>query len=162
ARFAEWAAALKRLGIHRVDGRVIGDDNAFDDDGLGSGWAWDDLAASFATGVGALQFNQSTAQLVILPSQPGEPAHVQVAPDAAHLSVVNHSTTGTGGPLLVHPIPQSSRIELDGAIAPTSARILRNVSVTNPTIYFANAVRDGLMRNGIDVTGPAVDIDDLD
>jgi serine-type D-Ala-D-Ala carboxypeptidase/endopeptidase (penicillin-binding protein 4) len=162
ARFAEWAAALKRLGIQRVDGRVIGDDNAFDDDGLGAGWAWDDLAASFATAVGALQFNQNTAQLVILPSRPGEPAHVQVAPDAAHLTVVNHSTTGTGGPLLVRPIPQSSRIEVDGAIAPTSTRILRNVSVPNPTIYFVNAVRDGLMRNGIDVTGPAVDIDDLD
>src|SRR5262245_32341393 len=114
ARFAEWAAALKRLGIQRVDGRVIGDDNAFDDDGLGAGWAWDDLAASFATGVGAMQFNQNTAQLVILPSRPGEPAHVQVAPDAAHLTVINHSTTGTGGPLLVRPIAQSSRIELDG------------------------------------------------
>src|SRR5262245_35306242 len=57
---------------------------------------------------------------------------------------------------------QSSKIELNGTIAPTSTRILRNVSVPNPTIYFANAVRDGLMRNGIDVTGPAVDIDDLD
>jgi len=109
-----------------------------------------------------LQFNQNTAQLVILPSRPGEPAHVQVAPDAAHLTVVNHSTTGTGDPLLVRPIPQSSGIELDGAIAPTSGRIMRNVSVPNPTIYFVNAVRDGLMRNGVDVTGPAVDIDDLE
>jgi len=162
ARFAEWAAAFKRLGIQRVDGRVIGDDNAFDDEGLGTGWAWDDLAASFATGVGALQFNQNTAQLVIVPSRPGEPAHVQVTPDAAHLTVVNHSTTGSGGPLLVRPIPQSSGIELDGAIATTSGRMLRNVSVPNPTIYFVNAVREGLMRNGVDVTGPAVDIDDLD
>jgi len=41
-----------------------------------------DLAASFATGVGALQFNQNTAQLVVMPSAPGEPAQVQVTPEA--------------------------------------------------------------------------------
>jgi D-alanyl-D-alanine carboxypeptidase/D-alanyl-D-alanine-endopeptidase (penicillin-binding protein 4) len=162
ARFAEWAAVLKRLGIHRVEGRIVGDDNAFDDEGLGAGWAWDDLAASFATGVGALQFNQNTAQLVITPSRSGEPVHVQVTPDAAHLSVLNRTSTGAGAPLTVRPIPHSPTIELDGTVAPTSARVLRNVSVPNPTTYFANAVRDGLIRNGVDVVGPAVDIDDLD
>jgi D-alanyl-D-alanine carboxypeptidase/D-alanyl-D-alanine-endopeptidase (penicillin-binding protein 4) len=162
ARFAEWAATLKRLGIQKVDGRIIGDDNAFDDDGLGAGWAWDDLAASFATGVGALQFNQNTAQLVVTPSSSGEAARVQVTPEAARLTVLNHTTTGSGAPLVVRPIPRSSTIELNGAIAPTSERVLRNVSVPNPTIYFGNAVRDGLIRNGVDVAGPAVDIDDLD
>jgi serine-type D-Ala-D-Ala carboxypeptidase/endopeptidase (penicillin-binding protein 4) len=162
ARFAEWAAALKRLGIQKISGRVIGDDNAFDDEGLGAGWAWDDLAASYATGVGALQFNQNTAQLVITPSAAGQAAHVQVTPEAAHLSVLNRTTTGDGAPLSVRPIPHSSTIELDGAIGASSGRVLRNVSVPNATLYFANAVRDGLTRNGVEVVGPAVDIDDLD
>src|SRR5580765_3733733 len=35
ALFAEWADALKRAGIRTVTGRVIGDDNAFEDNGLG-------------------------------------------------------------------------------------------------------------------------------
>lgn len=159
--FAQWSAVLKRIGIQKIDGRIIGDDDAFDDDGLGTGWAWDDLAASYATPVGALQFNQNTAQLVVTPSTVGEPAHVQVTPDAAHLTVLNHTTTGTGAPLTIRPTPRSPVVELDGAIAPSAERILRNVSVPNPTVYFANAVRDGLIRNGIEVTGPAVDIDDL-
>src|SRR4029077_7175898 len=30
-RFAEWAAVLKRAGIRTIAGRIIGDDNAFDD-----------------------------------------------------------------------------------------------------------------------------------
>jgi len=34
------------------------------------------------------------------------------------------------------------------------------VSVDNPTLFFANAVRSGLIARGIDVRGPAVDIDD--
>jgi serine-type D-Ala-D-Ala carboxypeptidase/endopeptidase (penicillin-binding protein 4) len=161
SRFAEWADVLKRIGIQKIEGRIIGDDSAFDDEGLGAGWAWDDLAASYATSVGALQFNQNTAQLVITPSVPGEPAHIQVTPEAAHLTVLNRTTTGTGSPLTVRPIPHSPTIELEGAIPPSSERVLRNVSVPNPTIYFVNAVRDGLIRNGIEVDGPAVDIDDL-
>jgi serine-type D-Ala-D-Ala carboxypeptidase/endopeptidase (penicillin-binding protein 4) len=159
--FREWTVVLKRIGIQKIEGRIIGDDSAFDDEGLGAGWAWDDLAASYATSVGALQFNQNTAQLVITPAAQSEPAHVQVTPEAAHLTVLNRTITGAGAPLTVRPIPHSPTIELDGAIAPSSERVLRNVSVPNPTIYFVNAVRDGLIRNGIEVGGPAVDIDDL-
>jgi D-alanyl-D-alanine carboxypeptidase/D-alanyl-D-alanine-endopeptidase (penicillin-binding protein 4) len=85
-----------------------------------------------------------------------------VTPESAHVSVLNRSTTGAGAPLSVRPIPHSSTIELDGAIAPSAQRVLRNISVPNPTTYFANALRDGLIRNGIEVVGPAVDIDDLD
>ena len=33
----DWAEALRAAGITRVDGRVVGDDNAFDDAGLGAG-----------------------------------------------------------------------------------------------------------------------------
>jgi D-alanyl-D-alanine carboxypeptidase/D-alanyl-D-alanine-endopeptidase (penicillin-binding protein 4) len=164
ARFAEWATVLKRDGIRAIDGRIIGDDNAFDDDGLGTGWAWDDLAASYATSVSALQFNQNTAQLVVTPAAlSGQPPRVEVAPESARLSVLNRSTTAGGGPpLSVRAIPKTSTVELDGTIPPTADRVLRNVSVPNPTLYFANAARDGLIRNGIEVVGPAVDIDDVD
>jgi serine-type D-Ala-D-Ala carboxypeptidase/endopeptidase (penicillin-binding protein 4) len=164
ARFAEWAATLKAAGVRSIAGRIIGDDNAFDDDGLGTGWAWDDLAASYATSIGALQFNQNTAQLVISPAPAsGEPPRVDVAPAAARLTVLNRALTAPGGPALsVRAIPRTSTIELDGSIPAASERVTRNVSVPNPTLYFANAVRDGLIRNGIEVAGPAVDIDDLD
>ena len=41
AVFADWAAALQAAGFQRIDGRIIGDDNLFDDEGIGAGWAWD-------------------------------------------------------------------------------------------------------------------------
>jgi serine-type D-Ala-D-Ala carboxypeptidase/endopeptidase (penicillin-binding protein 4) len=37
----------------------------------------------------------------------------------------------------------------------------RNVAVVNPTIYFAQSVKDGLVARGIDVFGGAADMDDL-
>ena len=51
AVFAEWIAALKAAGITRIDGRIVGDDQAFDDEGLGGGWAWDDLQYGYAAPV---------------------------------------------------------------------------------------------------------------
>ena len=45
--FGAWADALKAQGISAIDGRIIGDDNALDDEGLGYGWAWNNLSAGY-------------------------------------------------------------------------------------------------------------------
>jgi serine-type D-Ala-D-Ala carboxypeptidase/endopeptidase (penicillin-binding protein 4) len=39
--FDDWGAELQRRGIRIVNGRLVGDDNAFDEPGLGQGWSWD-------------------------------------------------------------------------------------------------------------------------
>ena len=43
AVFSSWIAALREAGIKAIEGRIIGDDQAFDDENLGGGWAWDYL-----------------------------------------------------------------------------------------------------------------------
>ena len=48
-----------------------------------------------------------------------------------------------------------------GRIALDSAAQTRTISVGNPTLYFANALRAGLVANGIDVLGGAADAGDL-
>jgi D-alanyl-D-alanine carboxypeptidase/D-alanyl-D-alanine-endopeptidase (penicillin-binding protein 4) len=94
AALDEWAAALRAAGITSVEGRVIGDDQAFDDEGLGAGWAWDYLQAGYAAPVGALQFNENTATLTITPSPlPGDPAIVTLTPGAGY-DIVNRAVTG--------------------------------------------------------------------
>src|SRR5947207_12486586 len=65
--WADWATRLKAAGITAIDGRIVGDDNAFEDEGLGSGWAWDDVPAGFAAPVSALQFNEGNVQVRLGP-----------------------------------------------------------------------------------------------
>src|SRR5439155_15490898 len=36
------AERLNGLGVRTIGGRILGDDHAFDGDGLGFGWSWDD------------------------------------------------------------------------------------------------------------------------
>jgi D-alanyl-D-alanine carboxypeptidase/D-alanyl-D-alanine-endopeptidase (penicillin-binding protein 4) len=68
--FQEWAEEIKAAGIHTVSGRLVGDDTAFADNGLGTGWAWDDLDRSYATSVGALQFNETRRRSRWRPGRP--------------------------------------------------------------------------------------------
>jgi D-alanyl-D-alanine carboxypeptidase/D-alanyl-D-alanine-endopeptidase (penicillin-binding protein 4) len=163
--FQEWADQLKAKGITSVNGRLVGDDNSFDDEPLGSGWAWDDLDSSFATGVGALQFNQNTARLTITPGAAvGEAANITVAGPGAPLGVSNQMITSAAGvppSIITRRLPGSSLIVVTGSIPVGSEAAFRNVSVDNPTLYFINQLRDALVANGIDISGPAIDIDEL-
>jgi D-alanyl-D-alanine carboxypeptidase/D-alanyl-D-alanine-endopeptidase (penicillin-binding protein 4) len=165
AVFDRWAALLKERGIRSINGRVVGDDNAFDDDGLGTGWAWDDLGASYATSVGGLQYNENTARVTVGPGPAaGEPASIATQPEAAQLTLRNLVRTAPAGnpaSVQIRLLPLTSTLELRGAVPVDARPFVRNTSVPNPTVYFANAVRIALARNGIDVTGPAVDIDDV-
>ncbi len=163
--FQSWAETLKRLGIHAIHGRIVGDDNSFDDDPWGSGWAWDDLDRSFATGVGSLQFNQNTAQLRFEPAaRAGDPAIVTIGPAGSGLELRNLTTTTTAHTstaLEVRRRLDSPILELRGSLPVASGTIVRNVAVNNPTVYFVTELRDALTAAGIEVRGPAVDIDDI-
>lgn len=163
--FQGWAERLKAIGVRTVGGRIIGDDNGFEDETLGAGWAWDDLGASFATGVGALQFNENTARLTVTPAEvAGEPPVIAIAAPGAPISVNNQLTTSAAGSppaIAARRLPGSPILEVRGSVPIGGPAVFRNVSVDNPTQYFVNQLRDALEANGIDVLGVAADIDTL-
>src|SRR5262249_12062834 len=81
AVFDEWAAALEKAGVRAIEGRIVGDDQAFDDETLGAGWSWDYLQYGYAAPVGALEYNEDIATLTVAPAAAsGEPAIVRLSP----------------------------------------------------------------------------------
>jgi D-alanyl-D-alanine carboxypeptidase/D-alanyl-D-alanine-endopeptidase (penicillin-binding protein 4) len=163
--FATWADRLKANGISTISGRIIGDDGTFDDEPLGMGWSWDDLPDGYAAGVGALQFNENMARVTVTAGAAvGDPASVTVTPDATGLVVHNRLTTGAAASeasIRTHRLPGSAHLELRGSMPIGSAPSVQTVSVDNPTLFFVSALRNALIAHGIDVRGPAVDIDDV-
>ena len=164
AVFSEWTAALQAQGITSITGRIIGDDQAFDDEGLGGGWAWDYLQYGYAAPVGALQFNEDVAQLNIAPGAiPGEPAVVRLA-EGTGLTLHNRALTGEpGSPDTIDyrrhlhlPI-----LEVTGMIPAGGKPVTRSVAVVNPTLFFAQSLKDALVARGIHVSGEAADLDDV-
>ena len=161
--FAGWAETLKANGVRTIAGRIIGNDSAFDDETLGPGWAWDDLAGRDAAGVSALQYNENTVQATITPgSAIGAAALVRLAPPGSGFDLDNELTTaapGTVPSIFARRSAGSPRLELRGSIPLASEPIVRIFSVDNPTLFFVTVFRDALISHGIEVRGPAVDID---
>jgi serine-type D-Ala-D-Ala carboxypeptidase/endopeptidase (penicillin-binding protein 4) len=161
----EWASALRAAGITRIDGRIIGDDNAFDDEGIGPGWAWDYLQYGYAAPVGALQFNENLATLTVTAAaRAGDLAIVKLSPGAGLRTVTRVNTVDANAPpsdinyrrRLDEPV-----LEVSGSIAVGSPALERTVAVVNPTIFFAQSLKDYLVDRGIEVTGAAADLDDV-
>ncbi len=165
--FDEWAAALKAAGITTIEGRIIGDDQAFEDQGIGPGWSWDYLEAGYAAPVGALQYNDNTADLTTAPGTTvGSPGILQLARGAG-LTVVNLVRTGEGaesgvrGAVDVERRIDRPEVVISGMIPLGAPPVTRTVAVLNPTLFFAQSLKDALIARGLTVTGAAVDSDDV-
>jgi D-alanyl-D-alanine carboxypeptidase/D-alanyl-D-alanine-endopeptidase (penicillin-binding protein 4) len=160
---AAWADELWNAGIHTIDGRLIGDDNAFDDEGVGAGWSWDDLAYGYASPVGALAFDENAVELVIRAGVlVGDPPELVLRPVDGGLVVDNQLMTSPPSgksELDLRRSPGSPRLTVRGAVPAGTPEFARTVSVDNPTDFFLAALRRALEARGITVTGAALDID---
>jgi D-alanyl-D-alanine carboxypeptidase/D-alanyl-D-alanine-endopeptidase (penicillin-binding protein 4) len=161
----EWAARLAGLGIRRIAGRLVGDDDALPDQALGTGWAWDDLAFGYATPLGALQYHEGAVQLTIAAGpRPGAPATIRVEPASTDLVITGEvSTTDADTPAAVFTRrrPFTRTLEVTGSVPRADRDYLRTVSVDNPTRGFLLALRAALGRAGIAHDGEVVDVDEL-
>jgi serine-type D-Ala-D-Ala carboxypeptidase/endopeptidase (penicillin-binding protein 4) len=163
--FGDWTQRLKQRGIRTINGRVVGDDNGFEKETLGFGWMWDDLPDDYSAGVGALQFNESAVRVMVMPGPAaGDAAGISVTPGGSGLRIVSAVTTAAAGgsaSISTRRLPGSMTLELRGSIPAGAAASALNVSIDNPTQFFVSALRTALIANGIDVRGPAVDVDDV-
>lgn len=163
--FRHWAAVLGQQGITRIAGRIIGDDNAFDDQAFGPGWSWDYLGYGYAAEVGALVFNENLATVSISPAQPGQPPVLGMSPENAAVEVVNELVTvAAGAPAEVEIVRAagSNRLIMKGHVAAGAPPARRTVAVYQSTRYFVSALRDALRASGIEVSGEAIDADEME
>jgi serine-type D-Ala-D-Ala carboxypeptidase/endopeptidase (penicillin-binding protein 4) len=162
--FDAWADELLAAGVHAIDGRLIGDDRAFDGDGIGDGWSWDDLAYAYAAPVSALTYDSNAVELSVRPGgTPGSAAEIMVRP-AADLAVENHVVTSPpgGSPSVeLRRSPGTTRVIARGTIPIGAPQFVRTVSVNNPTDFFLRSLQRTLAAHGIAVTGSVLDIDDV-
>jgi D-alanyl-D-alanine carboxypeptidase/D-alanyl-D-alanine-endopeptidase (penicillin-binding protein 4) len=160
--FSSWVTAVRDAGVKSIEGRIIGDDQAFDDEGLGGGWAWDYLQYGYAAPVGALQYNEDIAELSVAPSATaGEPAIVRLT-NGSGFTLLNRAVTGA--PEATETIDYKRQLgtavlEITGTIPAGGKPLTRGVAVVNPTVFFAQAVKDTLVAQGIPVSGEATDLD---
>ena len=163
--FLEWADALTKAGIREVRGRLIGDDNAFDDTGIGAGWAWDYLTDGYAAPAGALSFNENTVTVRVAPAKAeGQPAVIRMTPPGATFTIENRvvtSAVGTQASINVSRMPGGSTLTVSGRIPAGANETSRVTTIDNPTRYFVESLKIALAGRGIRISEGAFDIDDF-
>jgi len=159
-----WADSLLNLGIDEIDGNIVGDDNEFDDRGLGEGWAWDDESYWFSAQSDAISFNDNCVDLSISVNREKRTAKISVNPNTKYVVIVNEVTI----------VPKDSVTDIDvfrekgtniitvsGTIKENSDTVNTFCTINNPTQYAMVVLKDVLEKKGIRITGFPVDVGDL-
>ena len=161
--FRQWADSLKANGIRRISGHVIGDDDVFDDRALGEGWQWDDLVWYYGAEISGLQYNEGTINLAVHGVEPGERARIDVDPDVGYIQLVNRTTTTEGGRIREGYVRDLSSNRFTVSVSvPQGETEHEAVAISNPTRYFVRTLVAVLKREGIQVEGEAIDVDEWD
>lgn len=162
---AEWVDALKGYGIARIDGRVVGDDDGVEEPRPALAWAWDDLGYRTGAIFGALNYAENRMWVTVAPGAAiGATAGLRVDPEAASRPLRSRVQTGPpGSEQLLWPEqrPGETFLTIAGTIPIGAGAARLQVSVGNPTLWFASALEARLEAAGIEVRGGGVDVDDL-
>lgn len=160
-----WIDALKASGLRRINGRVIGDDDAIEEPRPQLAWAWDDLGYTSGALFGALNIAENRMTVTITPgTSAGAAASLAVEAHAASRPLGNRvATVAAGATQFVWPEqrPGEPFLTIAGTVAVGAPPVRLNVSAGNPTLWFASVLRNRLLRAGIEVSGDAWDIDDV-
>ena len=147
---------IKRRGIQRIIGDVVGDDSHFASDSLGTAWEWDDAQFYYGAEISALTVNDNAVTFVVKPAaKPGQPPTITVSPETSFVKVINHATTTASGPprIGVNRPLNSNIVEFFGSISRTTEKTEINISVHEPAAFAATLLREALVRRGIKITG---------
>lgn len=156
-----WYETLKKHGIKKITGNIIGIDTIFDDQRMGLLWSWKDISNCYSAQVSGLQINGNCVEVLVTPSKKGYSPIVKKIPETSYVEVYNHAkTNGSSSKLAFSRQAHTNKITVSGNVKSSIKELRRWVSVDNPTLYFLTLFYEGLRDNGIQVLGQTLDARD--
>lgn len=162
--FRRWAAQLKESGLTRV-GRILLDDNLFEETMVHPSWPTDQLDRWYAAPVSALNLNDNCVDIRVGPGEAGRRAGILLIPETPYVALAGGITTvakkADHGYSLVREVLETPtpgmRIRAAGACYAKAAPITYHRTVPDPTRFFGLTLAEALRAEGIDVTGPVLE-----
>ncbi len=156
AAFREFGRELRALGIRRIEGRVLGDGTFFHGATRDDSWNPLDLNDWFTAPVSALSYNENVFSVRIQPGIPGAPPRILTFPEGVTFPLVNQAQTTGGAPssplILVRDHPDDP-VSIRGGIRTGSREVWRQLTHHNPAEMAAEALRQALGAEGIQIRG---------
>ncbi len=157
ASMAQLADELRRRGVRRVRGRIIGDESYFRGDPLGDGWLWNDVQWYFGAEVSALSVNSNEVTINISPaSKMGQATNIKLEPDSDYVRIrdeTNVVESGRPATLGITRGLSDNEVRVWGDFPAGSRGLSVRLSVHRPALWAATLFRRMLEARGIVVEG---------
>ena len=156
----ELAGQVVARGVKRIDGDIVGDDTWYLWEPYAAGWAIDDPLSDDGPPVSALTINDNTFTLGIHPGDAvGQMAALALKPPVEFYRLDNRIRTvaaGAGRRLHFERAPGSLDARLWGTIPLRDHGEDMLLSIEDPALYAAMALRELLEQRGVAISGAAV------
>ncbi|HEX7173904.1 MAG TPA: D-alanyl-D-alanine carboxypeptidase/D-alanyl-D-alanine-endopeptidase [Pyrinomonadaceae bacterium] len=159
----ELAEQLRRRGVRRVRGDVVGDESYFRGETLGEGWLWQDVQWYYGAEPSALTVDGNEITVSVAPgANTDDPVEVKTVPPTDYLRVTNDMRTVERG--------GRPRIGITRGLSSNDVRVWGEfpaggppygvrLSVHRPALLAARLLRAALRSRGIEVAGEARSVD---
>ena len=160
--FKAFAEEIKKKGIHKITGDIIGDDMWYDHVRLSRDLVWSDEQYYYGAEVSALtaspnkDYDTGSVLIEVIPTVIGEPPIFTISPNTDYVTVQNKAITvkeALDDDLIVEREHGSNRITISGEIAHTSEAVKRWMSVWGASEYAMRLFSNALTKQGISWDG---------
>ncbi|WP_224751032.1 D-alanyl-D-alanine carboxypeptidase/D-alanyl-D-alanine endopeptidase [Mucilaginibacter pankratovii] len=153
--------AIKKAGIKKVNGKIIGDDGSFNHQSIPDGWIWQDLGTYYGAGIAGLCWRENQFDIKLNTGGVGDAITVAgTVPNTYYLQYKSELTTGAAktGDLAYPYLPgfNSKTMYLRGTYAIDQSKKTISAAIPDPAYDAALRLSDTLKKMGIAVsTDPA-------
>ncbi len=137
-------AQLRKQGLKRIEGDVIGDESYFKGDGLGDGWTWNEAQWYYGAAASALSFDRNQITVTIKDGKPSaDTEFVELSGELKPVETIE--AVGIKRKL------GTNEVYVWGTGKDLKARI----AVSDPALFAARVLKESLEKSGISVAGKA-------
>jgi len=150
-----WVTEIKKLGIKKIEGRVITDDSYFDFQPVPAKWLWEDAGNYYGAGAYGLSVFDNTYEIHLKTSSDSSQLLIkEIIPNECKYEFSNWLTAaGTSDEGYVFAAPYSTNGWLAGSVPVNMDDFVLKASIADPPRLIAKMINEKLETAGIIVSG---------
>jgi D-alanyl-D-alanine carboxypeptidase/D-alanyl-D-alanine-endopeptidase (penicillin-binding protein 4) len=157
--FEPFIAALEKAGVKRISGDIVADATWIVGLPNGSGWTADDLNDYYGAEISAVSLEDGYAEMRVTPgAKIGDPCTVAMVLPGTGLVLDNRTKTiAKEGKRRIETVRLLGEnvVHIFGELPVGDKEELADITVPKPAQWFANALKEALIKKGIQVGGVA-------
>jgi D-alanyl-D-alanine carboxypeptidase/D-alanyl-D-alanine-endopeptidase (penicillin-binding protein 4) len=150
-----WVTEIKKLGIKKIEGRVITDDSYYDFQPVPAKWLWEDAGNYYGAGAYGLSVFDNTYEIHLKTSSDSSQLLIkEIVPNECKYEFSNWLTAaGTSDEGYVFAAPYSTNGWLAGSVPVNMEDIVLKASIADPPRLLAKMINEKLEAADIIVSG---------